>query len=128
MKWRKNMSTKSIILLGITLAIMSMNSLAFQHVLVIEKPIRAKCLCGQIQLSGSSEGADGVLIEQCTPDWKNVLASAYADKNGFFHFPKTYLKNMHYLRISCYLYRTTCIKVKISPKEKEKILLNLDFY
>ncbi len=121
------MRIKSFILLGIALSIISMRCLAFHRVFVYEKPLRANCLCGQIQLPESSEPAEGVLVEQCAPNWEHVISSTYTDKNGEFHFPKTQLENMHYLRISRTLFRTICIKVMVSPKEKKKILINLQF-
>lgn len=121
------MSAKSLILFGIALSIIAIKCLAFQRVVLYEEPIRAKCLCGQIQLPESSEPAEGVLVEQCSPDWKRVYASTYTDSDGAFQLPKSHLKKMNYLRISRSLFRTICLKVKVSADEKERLLINLQF-
>ena len=53
--------------------------------LVVQKRISvSRALEGKILVSGTEEPADGMTVDLCTPDWKNVIISTKTDKKGHF--------------------------------------------
>src|ERR1700719_987399 len=94
---------KQMVLFGIllSLALASLSGVFGQNeVIVREKPIRARSLTGRVQLGDSEDGVQGVLVEDCTRNWKVVKASRHTDANGRFDFANASRKATHYLRLS----------------------------
>jgi len=104
-------------------------SIAFcqNEVVVREKPLKAQSLSGRVQLGDSPEGVKGVLVEDCTDDWKVVKTSTYTDDNGHFNFPNASRKQVHYLRLSFHGAHTLQIKVKIDHSQRKELSLALAF-
>ena len=92
-----------------------------------EKPRKVQSLSGRVQLGDSPEGVKGVLVEDCTPDWKAVKFLTYTDENGHFSFPDASKKQMHYLRLSFHGAHTLLIKVKIDPSGHKELSVVLFF-
>jgi hypothetical protein len=69
----------------------------------------------------SEPGVKGVLVEDCSSDWKRVISSTHTD------FPDANREKLHYLRFSMDGINTSLIKAKISKTgDKElSIILNI---
>jgi len=92
--------------------------------IIADTPREASCLCGQIKVFG--EGMEGFLIEEVTPDFERVVQSTRSGKNGYFKFSKTSPKELHYICVSNEPnFYTTCLKIKISKKVKETLIMLL---
>lgn len=89
-----------------------------------EKPFKAQSLSGVVRL-GPPPGvvADGVLVEECSSDWKTVMASTRTDGNGHFSLANSKSKGLHYLRLSGHDLQRTCVKVRISKLAHKKELI-----
>jgi len=61
-------------------------------------------------------GAKGVLVEDCTPDWRNVRAYTTTDEHGYFRFPGHPKQGLHYLRFSGYGVKIQLVKVRIGQQ------------
>ncbi len=100
-----------------------------QNAEIVETRIRTtQTLSGTVRPMDPKEmGLEGVLVEDCSPDWKQVVASTRTDGNGHFSFPNANKKNVHYLRFSMPGINTSLIKAKITPSgDKElSIVLNI---
>jgi hypothetical protein len=95
-------------------------------ILFFSTPMKSPCLCGQVRDEYASDddgGKEGFLIEEVTSDLKQVIQSTYSDKNGLFEFNKILTSTkMHYICVSKKpLFMTTCYKVKLSKKAKNKL-------
>ncbi len=87
-----------------------------------EKVFKSRTLSGTIWVYPTRDvAATGVLVEDMTPNWKNVVSSTRTDEKGHFSFPASASKNLHYLRLSAYGLRITFVKVRVSrwPSKKE---------
>jgi len=75
----------------------------------------------------SEPGVKGVLVEDCSSDWKRVISSTHTDEKGHFDFPDANREKLHYLRFSMDGINTSLIKAKISKTgDKElSIILNI---
>ena len=91
------------------------------------KSMKAQNLSGRVQLGDSPEGVKGVLVEECTSDWKTVKASTYTDENGHFQLPSSSEKLLHYLRFSLRGAHTVLIRVKIDRSGPRELMLVLAF-
>lgn len=90
---------------------------------IVDKVQKSHCLCGQVRID-EKVGAEGFLVEEFTPDLEQVIQSTNTDKDGNFSFKEILPKSLHYICVSGEpLYQTTCRKVKISKKEKKKIII-----
>lgn len=114
---------KTIVFLWMTFGILQNESGSDVRILV-DSVKESHCLCGQVRLYGD-EGVAGFLIEELTPDLNRVTRSTYSGKKGYFEFPKASSKGIHYICVSRPLYQTICYKVKISKKEKEKLIITM---
>jgi hypothetical protein len=83
----------------------------------------SKALAGKVIFDKGS-GISAALVEDCTPGWKNTIASARTGTDGAFSFPNADAKRVHYLRVSWQGANTLLVRVKISPKA-EDLILNL---
>jgi len=109
------------------LVLVSWNAFAQTQLVVKEKPIKAQSLAGKVQLGDSREGVRGVLVEDCSDDWKAVLASTHTDEGGQFIFAKPSRNRMHYLRLSFPGANTLLVKVKLDHSGEQKLSLVLAF-
>jgi hypothetical protein len=107
--------------------VMAQTSLCQSEVIQREKPMKVQSLSGRVRLGDSPEGVKGVLVEDCTPDWKAVKISTYTDENGYFSFPNASKKQMHYLRLSFHGAHTLLIKVRIDRSGHKELSLVLSF-
>lgn len=107
--------------------LMAPTALCQNEVIQREKPMKVQSLSGRVQLGDSPEGVKGVLVEDCTPDWKAVKSSTYTDEHGHFNFPDASEKQMHYLRLSLHGAHTLLIKVKIDRSGQKDLRLVLSF-
>jgi hypothetical protein len=111
---------------GLTLLIVAGAS-AQNEVIEREKPLKAQSLSGRVQLGDSPEGVKGVLVEECTKDWKTVKASTHTDEDGHFSFPNASRKRTHYLRLSFHGANTLLVKVKLDRSGQQELSLVLSF-
>lgn len=109
------------------LLLVASTALCQNEVIQREKTMRVQSLSGRVQLGDSPEGVKGVLVEDCTPDWKAVKTSTYTDANGHFNFPDASAKRIHYLRLSFHGAHTLLIKVKIDRSGQKRLHLVLSF-
>jgi hypothetical protein len=86
------------------------------------EPFEARTLAGTVFASSSVVAGKGVLIEECTPDWKVVKASTKTDEAGHFSLSGLASKGLHYLRLSGYGFNTTLVKARISSGARDKEL------
>jgi hypothetical protein len=128
MKFGRKMLESVCALLFITIVIgIAIDSIAGEQILMIDKPMKTRCLCGRVVVHGYDEGEEGVLVELCSPDWEKVISSTYTDSNGYFNFADASQKKMYYLRFSLHSFHTMCIKAKISSSEKKELRIVLEF-
>ena len=80
--------------------------------IIVDTPKESHCLCGHVRLyGGGDEGGEGFLVEELTPDFNQVIRSTYTGKKGYFEFPKTSSKEMHYICVVGEpFYQTFCYK------------------
>jgi hypothetical protein len=121
------------ILLGIALLFGS-SAQAYSNELVIYKKVfQAQALSGSVLVwTGLEPGAEvpGVLVEECSSDWKSVEASTKTDQLGHFALPFPAVKRIYHLRLSGYGFNTTLVTVRVRPGAKDKELslrINLAF-
>ncbi|MGB8030965.1 MAG: hypothetical protein WCF30_15035 [Terracidiphilus sp.] len=95
-----------------------------QGVAVVQfaKPFKAQTLAGFVRLGSTEVAAGGVLVEECTGDWKVVKSSTKTDEVGHFSLPGTSSKGLHYLRLSGNGFDPTLIKVIVSKTAHDKEL------
>jgi hypothetical protein len=104
------------------------NAQASDSWVIVDTVQKSHCLCGQVRLyGGGDEGGEGFLVEELTPDFNQVIRSTHAGKKGYFEFPKTSSREIHYICISGDLWQTTCRKVQVSKKVQEKLLIIMSF-
>jgi len=121
---------KKIALLGLFSTfslLMAANAVCQNEVIEREKPLKAQSLSGRVQLGDSPEGVKGVLVEECTNDWKLVKTSTHTDDNGYFNFPNASRKQMHFLRFSFHGAHTLLIKVRIDRSGQKELSIVLSF-
>lgn len=96
---------------------------------LVKKPFAVRSLSGTVLIGDSLEGAKGVLVEECSKDWKVVRRSTYTDRRGLFAFSDhvSRKRNMYYLRISTKGANTLLIRVRIDPKGVPELTLRLSF-
>lgn len=95
---------------------------------IVDSPVEASCLCGQVKPAFAREGLKGALIEEVTPDYEQVIQSTYSVENGYFKFPKASFKELHNICVSSGPeFQTICYKIKISKKIKETLIIKLGF-
>jgi hypothetical protein len=85
-------------------------------------PFRAQTLAGFVRVGSTEVAAGGVLVEECTGDWKVVKSSTKTDEAGHFSLSDKSRKGLHYLRLSGYGFNPTLIKVIISGSARDKEL------
>jgi hypothetical protein len=88
----------------------------------IATPFKAQTLAGIVRAGWPEAAVTGVLVEECTSDWKIVKFSTKTDGAGHFSLPGPAAKGPHYLRLSGYGFNPTLIKVKISGSAHDKEL------
>jgi len=97
-----------------------------QETMRITTILPAQNLAGRIHIeSPEDEGMKGVLVEDCTAEWKQVLATTSTDEHGYFRFPGRSKSGMHYLRFSGFNLKTQKMRVKITPKGREELSIIL---
>jgi len=95
---------------------------------IVDSPVEASCLCGQVKPAFDREGIKGALIEEVTSDFEQVIQSTYSGRNGYFKFPKASFKELHNICVSNGPdFQTICYKIKISKKVKETLIIKLGF-
>jgi hypothetical protein len=85
-------------------------------------PFKAQTLAGIVRAGWPEAAVMGILVEECTSDWKVVKFSTKTDGNGHFSLPDQAAKGLHYLRLSGYGFNPTLIKVIISRNAHDKEL------
>jgi hypothetical protein len=60
---------------------------------------RARVL-GAVVRDASGAPVEGMLVEECTPDWKTLLRSTKTDANGKFAFPRDTGGPVHYFQFT----------------------------
>lgn len=113
-------------IIGLTLLV-AVAGFGQNEVIVREKPLKARTLSGRVQLGDSPEGVKGVLVEECTSNWKIVKAATRTDENGHFNLPSASKNGIHYLRLSLHGANTLLIKVKIDRSGQKELSLVLSF-
>jgi hypothetical protein len=99
-----------------------------QNEIVIEQqPIHAQSLSGRVHIVGSPEGVKGVLVEECTRDWKAAKRSTYTDDDGHFSFPGARRNRLYYLRVSLTAFKTVLIKVTIDASGTKQLSVALEY-
>jgi hypothetical protein len=69
--------------------------------LVVQKEISvSRALAGHVLVRGTDEPADGVTVELCSPDWKEVLTSTKTDQKGHFSLEQPATGKLFYVRAS----------------------------
>lgn len=63
------------LILIVGLLAISSSTFAQNELVVRDKPMKARNLGGRVQIGISPEGVKGVLVEDCSKDWKNLCAS-----------------------------------------------------
>jgi len=95
----------------------------------VEERIRTtQTLSGTVRPGDVTEkGLKDVLVEDCSPDWKMVIASTHTDENGHFNLLGADKKKLHYLRFSKYGINTSLIKARIGTRGDRdlSIILNV---
>lgn len=91
-------------------------------IIIIDQPRKSHCLCGQVRVYDEL-GGPGFLVSEMNSGFDRIIRSTYSGKNGYFEFPNASSKEMHYICASDPLYQTVCYKVKISKKEKGKLIV-----
>jgi hypothetical protein len=96
-----------------------------EPIIVVDQPKNSHCLCGQVRFYAEDGGA-GFLVSEMNSSFDRIVRSTHSGKNGYFEFPNASSKGMHYICASDPLYQTVCYKVKISKKEKGKLIVNIN--
>jgi hypothetical protein len=91
-------------------------------VVQIATQFKAQTLAGIVRTGWPEAAVTGVLVEECTSDWKVVKFSTKTDETGHFSLQGHAAKGPHYLRLSGYGFNTTLIKVKISGRARDREL------
>ena len=97
----------------------------YYKMIIDDPPQEAPCLCGQVRIYGGRGGNEGILIEEVMSDFEQVIRSTRSGKNGYFKFPKTSSKKLHYICASKPEFVTHCYTVKISKKVKETMIIEM---
>jgi hypothetical protein len=88
---------------------------------------KTQTLAGVVRIDGSdSDGIKGVLVEDCSSDWKRVIASTETDESGHFSLPNAQKAGLHYLRFSMYAVRTRLVKARIVKKGPKELSVGLN--
>ena len=87
-----------------------------------DRIFKSQSLSGTIRISATNDSLNGVLIEEMTTDWKDVVSSARTDEKGHFSIPNQAREGIHYLRLSFYGCHTTYVKVRITRWTRTKEL------
>jgi hypothetical protein len=94
-----------------------------QSSVVYEKELKSTSLSGTVYLENASrEGLKGILIEECSSDWKSVKQAIHTNEKGHFAFADHSDRGLHYVRLSAPGFRQTFFKVRITMWTKKKQL------
>lgn len=98
---------------------------------IIEEEYTSQTLSGKVFLGQRRPGAEamGILVELCTPDWKDVIHSTKTVSEGRFSFPMLTPKSedLYYLRLSAEGVNTLLVKVRIRPSGPNGASLLMEF-
>jgi hypothetical protein len=93
------MTVKPAKLLLLGLAFVALCSNATE--LVVQKKVSvSRALAGQVAVLGTGEPANGVTVDLCTPNWKNIIVSTKTDDTGHFSLDQAANARVFYLRVS----------------------------
>ena len=92
---------------------------------IVEMPSRtAKALAG-IVTDPSGAPLEGVLVEERSSNWANVLRSTKTDAKGLFHFSSTKKQNTYYLQFGRTGFNWARLTVKVHRHGEPKIMLQM---
>jgi|SRR5271157_734761 len=94
--------------------------------LVVQKKISvSRALAGQVLVKGTDEPADGVTVELCSSDWKNVLVSTKTDAKGHFSLEPPKREKLFYIRVSAPGMDIYELRVRISKHSAQELTIHL---
>jgi hypothetical protein len=114
-------------LIGLVILLLwALRSTEAQTDLIVQEGVIASCsLSGHVNIGLEKVVGDGVKVELCSPDWKNVLVSTKTDSNGYFSLKKTQ-GNLFYLRFSSPGVNTFQLKVRIRKHATHNLIIHLN--
>jgi len=80
---------------------------------------RAGSLAGVVTAWNTRDGLPGVLVEECTHDWKQTIGSTRTDETGHFKSKSDGNNSIHYLRMSKDTFNPLQVRVKIVKGKRD---------
>jgi hypothetical protein len=94
--------------------------------LVVQKWVSvSRSLAGQVVVFGTDEPLSGVTVELCSPDWKDVIASAKTDNKGHFSLEPVAKSKLFYVRVSVPNMETYQLRVRIDKHAGQELNIRL---
>jgi hypothetical protein len=94
--------------------------------LVVQKKISVShSLAGQVVAFGTEEPLSGVTVELCSPDWKDVIASAKTDNTGHFSLEPIMKSKLFYVRVSAPNMNIYQLRVRIDKRAEQGLNIHL---
>jgi len=94
------------------------------EIVEIEQPQLVKSLKGVVN-DPSGAAIPGVIVEERSADWKEVLRSTETDERGRFHFRKTQNKAVYYIEFSRSGFDFLRVKIQLAKKGKPSLVVKL---
>jgi hypothetical protein len=85
----------------------------------------SRALAGQVTVRGTTEPANGVNVDLCTPDWKTVLISTKTDDKGHFSLEQAGTAKVFYLRVSAPGMNIYQLRVRIDKHAGQELSIPL---
>jgi hypothetical protein len=93
---------------------------------VVQKEISvSRALAGHVLVRGTDEPADGVTVELCSPDWKEVLASTKTDQKGHFSLEQPATGKLFYVRVSAPGMDIYELRVRLKKNAGQELMIRL---
>jgi len=91
------------------------------QVVQIEKPYESRFLRGIVGTRMNHGPVPGVTVDDCSPEWKQVLSATVSDASGRFSFDRVG-PGMHYLRLTAPGFNLTLVRVRVTKRSSHKYL------
>lgn len=93
--------------------------------LIVQKGVSvSRSLAGQVFV-GTEEPLSGVTVELCSPDWKDVIASAKTDNKGHFSLEPITRSKLFYVRVSAPNMNIYQLRVRIDKHAEQGLNIHL---
>lgn len=94
-----------------------------QETIRVDTEMRSRALSGVV-VDPSGSKASKVLVERVAPGWGKRITAVLTDSKGQFAFVRI-TPGTHFLRFSKPGFNTMLLKVKVSPKLRSRLLIEL---